>query len=529
VRSIIPPQEEYSELGASTAVPIRRLASATLLARNATLNLLTEVWTFLVIVIAIPRLVASLGETAFGLFSLAWVVIGYLTFLDVGVSKAATKYISEHLALKQIGLAKQIIRTAVVTNFILGLAGGIALVAVSPFLIHSVFKVSAELAKQAWLVFYTVGVSVPVLLMYGALRAILSSFQCFGRINFVNALVTTLQWGAACWLAWRGYGVAAVVLAAVIARAIAVATYGVFLLRLLPNSERSQGWSLVGLPKLLRFGGWVSVSQLIGPVLVYLDRILIASFVSLGAVTEYTIPYEAITRLRIIPTSLVNTLYPAFSERSDEEQKAELQRLYEASIRYLLLILLPGIAFLFVLGPDLLTIWMGSKFSARTSSVLQILAVGVLLNALAYVPYSILQAVGRPSLPGSFHAFQLPLHVLLCIFMIPRWGIVGAAVANTIRVSLDACMLFWAAHKYSRCPVSLLGTKVLLKVWAGGAFLWLALLILRFGVPVPWGRLAMGSIAIVVYFLAAWVFVVDCRDKPRISEALRILVRQPAS
>jgi O-antigen/teichoic acid export membrane protein len=166
-----------------------RLASSTMLARNATLSLLTEGWVFLVLVVTMPRLVAFLGETSFGLFSLALVVIGYLTFLDIGVSRAATKYVSEHLAEKDIDAAKQVIRTALVTNLTLGLVGGLAVVTLSPFLIHSIFRVSPDLEKQAWLVFCIVGVSVPVLLMHSVLRAVLTSFQRFGWINSVNALV----------------------------------------------------------------------------------------------------------------------------------------------------------------------------------------------------------------------------------------------------------------------------------------------------------------------------------------------------
>jgi O-antigen/teichoic acid export membrane protein len=79
-----------------SAAPAPRLTSSSLLARNATLNLFGEGWTFLVLLVAMPKLVAFLGETSFGLFSLAWVVIGYLSFLDIGVNRAATKFISEH-------------------------------------------------------------------------------------------------------------------------------------------------------------------------------------------------------------------------------------------------------------------------------------------------------------------------------------------------------------------------------------------------------------------------------------------------
>src|SRR5437899_2678803 len=131
-----------------------RLTSGSLLARNATLNLATEGWVFLVLIVAMPKLVSFLGETQFGLFSLAWVVIGYLAFLDVGVNRAATKYVSEHLAEQDHDSTRLIVRTAFTANLALGLVGGLAVVLLAPYLIHSVFKVSMELQGQARLAFY---------------------------------------------------------------------------------------------------------------------------------------------------------------------------------------------------------------------------------------------------------------------------------------------------------------------------------------------------------------------------------------
>lgn len=52
----------------------------------------------LVLLVEMPRLVSLLGETPFGVFSFACVVIGYLAFLEVGVNRAATKFVSQHLA-----------------------------------------------------------------------------------------------------------------------------------------------------------------------------------------------------------------------------------------------------------------------------------------------------------------------------------------------------------------------------------------------------------------------------------------------
>jgi hypothetical protein len=51
--------------------------------------------------------------------------------------------------------------------------------------------------------------------------------------------------------------------------------------------------------------------------------------------------------------------------------------------------------------------WLASS-SDRATAVLQVLAVGVLVNCLARVPLTVLQAKGRPDLPAKYHLAELP-------------------------------------------------------------------------------------------------------------------------
>jgi O-antigen/teichoic acid export membrane protein len=510
--------------------PTRLLAPSSLLARNAVLNFVTEGWTFVVLVLAMPKLVAYWGETSFGLFSLAWVVIGYLSFLDIGVNRAATKFISEHLADRDDDAVRGLVRTSFLANLTFGLAGAVFVLLASPYLVHSVFKISGALQREARLVFFAVALAVPMLLVQGIFRAVLSSYQRFGWINSVNAVTMTAQWGSAIWLAWRGHGVAVVVLATVITRLLGTLAYGTLLYRLLPGIRLWGAGGLSGLAKLLKFGTWVSISQVISPLLVYLDRILIASFVSLGAVTLYTVPYEVMTRLRIIPASLATTLYPAFSERGIEGQQHQLQSLYERSVRYLLLITLPVITFLVVLGPDLLSVWMGNSFAKQTSLVLQLLGLGVLLNCLATIPYNALQALGRPDLTGKLHLLELPPYLVLCLFLIPHWGIIGAALANSIRISIDAVLLFWAARKYCGCLIGPFWRTAIPRITGLNLLLGAALLGIRpLLLPTPWERLGAGAFVLALYFFIVWHAAIDKGDKPRLNHALRMLAGQQAS
>ena len=77
----------------------------------------------------------------------------------------------------------------------------------------------------------------------------------------------------------------------------------------------------------------------------------------------------------------------------------------------------------------------------NSTLVLQILAAGVLVNSLALIPFTYIQGVGRPDVTAKFHLVEAPFYLLLLWFGVQHFGIVGAATAWTIRVSVDGILL----------------------------------------------------------------------------------------
>ena len=503
-----------------------RLTSTGLLARNTTLNLVTEGWIFLVLIFAIPKLVFYLGETSFGLFSIVWVVVGYLAFLDIGVSSATTKFTSEYLAKHDGSQIGTLIRTALAANAVMGVIAGAVAVTIAPFLIRYAFKIPEPMHKEAFAVFVSVAFALPVLLIQGVLRAALSSYQRFDWINLVNGSAISLQWVLMTFLAWRGSGVVTVVWVTVLARMVMVAFYAYLLPRLVPDVYANFAFCWETLWRLLHFGVWVSVSQVMSPILVYLDRMMIAALISLQAVTVYTIPTEIFNRMGILPSCLMATLFPAFSHHgSFGVQTGQMTRLFNFTTRYLVFIMFPIVGLLFVDARDILAVWMGPTFSVEGTYVLQILALGALVNVLARLPYGAVQAVGRPDITGKIHMLELPIYIVLCLLLIPRWGLAGAALACTVRLSLDAILMFWAANKYCHLRPKWIGEIGRMLVVEG--LLLACLLVVRHILPDAWGRLTLGVVLLGLAYGAIWLFALDEDDKPAIARTIRF-ARQEA-
>jgi O-antigen/teichoic acid export membrane protein len=134
--------------------------------------------------------------------------------------------------------------------------------------------------------------------------------------------------------------------------------------------------------------------------------------------------------------------------------------MFTASLRNLVLVLAAPVAAILVFAPDLLTLWLGPEFSAQSAPAMRVLAIGLLVNGLAHVPYSYIQALGRPDIPAKFHVLELIVYPPMAWLLIRNFGITGAAAAWSVRALGDAILLFAAAGRLLRLsPRRMLGQR----------------------------------------------------------------------
>jgi O-antigen/teichoic acid export membrane protein len=188
-------------------------------------------------------------------------------------------------------------------------------------------------------------------------------------------------------------------------------------------------------------------------MLIYFDRFALGARSGLAAVGYYTAPYEGITRMLMIPNSLIGALFPLLTGLGVVAASSRIDRLFASSMRALVLMMSVPAAIALFFAPVILRLWMGPEYAAQGEMALRILSVGVLINAVAHIPYTFLEAAGRPDVPAKFHMIELVIHVPIAWYLVGAYGITGAAIAWTVRVTLDTTFLLIAASRI--IPVSL--------------------------------------------------------------------------
>jgi O-antigen/teichoic acid export membrane protein len=420
--------------------------SGNLLARNSLLNFVGQILPLLIGVVTIPFVIRGLGPDRFGLLSIAWVVLGYFTVFDLGLGKATTKFVSEILGKGNQDEIPRILWTAVTVEIILGIIGAFVLFIFTPLLAERILNIPHELIGEAKYTFYLLAISVPIVLTAGSFRGALAAAQRFDLVNAVKIPTSCATYLFPLVGLALGLNLPGIVVLILLARVGSLAAYVTLNFREIPRLNIYSG-SLKFFPRLFSFGGWVMVTSVVGPILIYFDRFLIGSLLSVAALAFYSAPYEMVIRLNIIPTSLTMTLFPAFSTLEGIQNRKRLVTIFIRSVKYVFLILMPIVLVICLFAEDILRIWLGADFARESTAVLQLLSIGVLINSLSYSPFSLLQGVGRPDLPAKFHLLEMPVYVVSAWFLVSELGIKGAAVAWTLRVILDALLLFIAAFK----------------------------------------------------------------------------------
>jgi O-antigen/teichoic acid export membrane protein len=422
------------------------------IARNTVLNLAGLGIPLVVGVAVMPIITRHLGETRFGLLGLTLALLEYSGLFDFGLGLATTKHVAERLA-RGDGEVSHLIVGSVVSQTLFGCVGGALFAIAAPYLVTHVFVIPPAMEAEALSVFRVLALMIPATLLLMSLRGVLEAAHRFDLSNAIRIPGSVASFVIPAAASVAGYSLPAIMMMLLVARLIVCLVTLAAVKRAIPNLrwELPDDWSM--LRPLLAFGGWMSVSNVISPLLIYLDRFLLGALIGLAAVGYYTAPFDGVIRLLIVPGSLVSALFPSVSGMNALGDREALRRVFSKAVRNISLILALPALVLMLFGPTILRLWLGEAFAAHGGLAIRILAFGVLANATAHVPSSFVAALGRPEISAKFHLLELAIHVPLAWWLVTRYGVTGAALAWTIRVTFDAMLLFGAVSRVLGFPL----------------------------------------------------------------------------
>ena len=415
------------------------------LAINSLINVAGFVLPLAVGLVTIPLMVRGFGIERFGLLTLAWAIIGYFSLFDMGIGRAITQLTAERLGDSTAKNVSKLAWTGLWLMSLFALLGAIITASLIPWLISSVLNVTDALKAEATWAFIMLAAAIPAVVLSAGFAGVLAAMQRFDLINALRIPMGMMIFLVPLAILPYSKSMAYVCAGLMLIRILFMVFHAAACFYAFPPLRAHLGIARSEIRKLLSFGGWMTVTNVIGPLMVYMDRFAIGAVLSISAVAYYVTPYEMVTRLWAIPAALVTVLFPAFAA-SKGSDLSHVTVLYSIGGRAILVILAPIVLVLVVFANEGLGIWLGSDFSLKSTVVLQCLAIGVYLNSYAQVPFAFIQGIGRADVTAKIHLLELPIYVALLLWLLNAHGIVGVAIAWLLRAAIDAALLTLLAH-----------------------------------------------------------------------------------
>lgn len=359
----------------------------------------------------------TLGPSGKGVVMLASTVAGYsTTMLGLGIDVALV-----HFAGRAPETARSLARIAIRLGIALGLLAAIA----GTVLLLTAYRDRIPDSVLPWaVVLVALG---PVWLVASYLQSIIVGI---GRlievsvIQFVNAVLTLI--GAVLLVALLGLGADGWLAVLALVFVVSGILTGVVSLkaRVLPSASTAQGGYTYG--RVTGYGMRAYFGTLLQGLNYRLDFFLVAFFLPIAQAGLYSISVAATEILWVVPNNLGSVLM----QRAASLPHSESDRLTRAVTRITSLFLIVSSMALALVATPLVTLVFGNAFRGAVTPLLLLLPGTWALGLWKNVTNDLIGR-GYPESKAISAGLSAAATVLLDLFLIPRFGIDGAAVASS--------------------------------------------------------------------------------------------------
>lgn len=379
----------------------------------------------------------ELGIEEFGLFTIILALVGYASIFDVGITRSVIREIAIFKNNKEEVL--KIISTSALLVLILGVAAGVLIIVFSS-IISELLKVSSYAVENFQYSLMVLSVSIPLFLLTQIWCSLLEGREEFLKLNIFKTISSTLVVLLPAIGLMLGSSLLSAVIGLLISRAISIILVLWFCKKYIVKLKFHKDT----FKRLINFGGWIAVSNIISPIMSYFDKFILANKLGSNMVGFYTGPSEAISRIGIFPSAIARTIFPMLSNK--EADKKQIKK-----ISYLLVFLsiVPFGIIVAYFAENILELWLGNQFALKSTIIFQVLILGLIFNSIAQVPFTSIQAQGSSRITAMLHLFEVAPYVLLLLYLIQYCGLLGAAWAWTIRMFVDMGLLIFIDQKNS--------------------------------------------------------------------------------
>lgn len=399
-------------------------------ARNLTVGFGATLWSALIGLAVVPVYLHYLGVEAYGLVGFYLAMQAAFQVLDLGLGPTISREVARAEVAGSLPAVRDLLRT--LGLFYWGMAGLIALaVGLGASWIGTEWLQGRALAPETIVgAVALIGANIALRFPTSLYTGVVIGAHRLAEVSIINALASTVA------------AIGAVLVLGFVSPTIeAFFVWQLLVVAVVVVAMRSAAWRVLGgaggarfdwstLRGVWRFSAGMGAVTLVSIILSQLDKLVLSRAVSLEDLGLYTLAGFAARLLAMLVAPVFNTVYPRLTALLAAGDSDGVIATYTIGTRLLLTVMMPLALFLSVFAAEVFTLWTGNAaISTTIVPVVQLLLLGNVMNSVMVFPYALQLASGQSRLAALIAAILLVGFVSLLLWLVPIWGIVGAAAA----------------------------------------------------------------------------------------------------
>jgi O-antigen/teichoic acid export membrane protein len=406
--------------------------------RNLSSTIVAQILPIVSAVGSLPVISARLSPLEFGIYTIFLSLFGFLSILDFGLGRTVVRFVSLHLARHEFSAAKAVLfvgaRLLLCGAAFLSAAGVLA-IQLGNFPQDKAGTFQGEYSILSILLVLT----TPIFGLTILFRSVLEAKESFGRLGIIQAFVGVLTYLLPALIAWFSGHVIAACVSMILVRVFGLVVLVIFAYRELPLVFKAERDTANLARDIYRYIVWLAISNVVGALIVYGDRFVVALSVPVDRIAYYIAPVELLSKLMIAVGAATTISFPFIVRQINDRARLAIRMEMMDSIVALVLTLVLALAT--AVSPYLLERCLGTVFMTESGVLTNILLIGIGFQVLNAFGISALAAFAVVRPVAVVHLVEMPLYFVGLYFCSINLELTGVAGAWSTRMILEFIVL----------------------------------------------------------------------------------------
>ena len=470
----------------------------------------------------IPYITSTFGSSRYGIWVIIFQTVSYFTLFDFGINSALTRYVSKAFAKKDFQSVNKTLATSNLVYFIIGTIVGLLVYLFAEFYFHIFNITSPELLAEGKTALILLGLFLSFQFYMMAFGNSHGAFQRLDISKNLLALEEICRIGIMAILLYMGYGLIALALT-ILGTTILRSLAGIYWLKKIhPEIKFSFTFDSQSAKQLFGYSKITFFISLCWLILYGSDSFILGLLSTTAAAGVYAPGAQLMLYIRNIINVIGVPLIPAISHLESQESFERIQIIYMKGIKYISYLSFALTTSVLFFAQPFVELWLDSQF-AETTDVMKILALGTAFFLPQIIGNSILFGCEQHKIILKVVIVETIMKLILVIFLVPLFGIVGMAIANAVpQIILYTTMYPYLIGKVLKISYSRIVYEILKTASLGMFSAYIVSTLLRKYFLIPsWGAFIWQTLIIVVVILTVGYLILEKDDRKMLKEFIK--------